>query len=107
MKIQVHTDKNIKGSERLENFVTEVLTKSMKRYTDQITRLEVHLSDQNADKSSKDDIQCKIEARVKGLSPVAVNSRGSEIDQAVSAASVKLKSSLDSLTGKLKSKQLK
>ena len=94
MKIQVHTDKNIKGSERLENFVTEVLT-----------RLEVHLSDQNADKSSKDDIQCKIEARVKGLSPVAVNSRSEKIDLAVNGAAGKLKSSLDSLTGKLKSKK--
>jgi ribosomal subunit interface protein len=105
MKIQVHTDKNIKGSERLENFVTEVLTKSMKRYADQITRLEVHLSDQNADKSSKDDIQCKLEARVKGLSPVAVNSRSEKIDLAVNGAAGKLKSSLDTLTGKLKSKK--
>ncbi|MCU0376793.1 MAG: HPF/RaiA family ribosome-associated protein [Bacteroidales bacterium] len=107
MIIQVNTDKNIKGSDRLEAFVSEKISKSMKRYTDQITRLEVHLSDQNAVKSGKDDIQCRIEARVKGLSPVAVNSKSEKIDLAVNSAVGKLKSSLDSLTGKLKAKQLK
>lgn len=105
MIIQVNTDKNIKSSERLESFVSEMLNKSMKRYSDQITRLEVHLSDQNAEKTGKDDIQCRIEARVKGLNPVAVNSRSEKIDLAVSSATAKLKKSLDTMTGKLKAKK--
>lgn len=107
MIIQVNTDKNIKGSDRLETFVSEKISKSMKRYADQITRLEVHLSDQNAVKTGRDDIQCRIEARVKGLSPVAVNSRSEKIDLALSSATGKLKKSLDTLTGKLKAKQMK
>ncbi|MBN1181110.1 MAG: HPF/RaiA family ribosome-associated protein, partial [Bacteroidales bacterium] len=72
MKIQFNTDKNIEGTERLEKYVSEEINSSLRRFAGQIMRLEVHLSDQNAEKSNIDDIQCRIEARLKGLQPVAV-----------------------------------
>lgn len=105
MKIQVNTGKTVKGSDRLESFVSEKVNKSLKRYADQITRLEVHITDENGEKAGKDDIHCKLEARVKGLNPVVVNSKGDEIDVALNAATEKLKSALDTVTGKLKDKK--
>lgn len=59
MKIQFNTDKNIQGTENLEAYVSDNINKKLKRFADQISRIEVHLSDQNAQKAGTDDIQCK------------------------------------------------
>lgn len=69
MKIQLNTDKNIQGTEKLELLVTQKMNYGLKYVADKITRIEVHLSDQNGDKDGLDDIQCKIEARIEGLQP--------------------------------------
>lgn len=104
MKIQLNTDKNIAGSEKLEAFVTEKINHSLKRFASRITRIEVHLSDQNANKPGSDDIQCKIEARVEGVQPIIVTDRNSTKEKALDSAVDKMKAALDSVTGKLKGK---
>jgi hypothetical protein len=50
MKIQLNTDKNIEGTAGLESFVSERIKSGLKHFVENITRIEVHLSDQNADK---------------------------------------------------------
>ena len=104
MKVQLNTDKNIKGTESLEIFVSESLRDSLKHFADNITRIEVHLSDQNADKGGPDDIKCKIEARVEGRRPVMVESKGDSKETALDEAIVKMKAALDSIMGKMKNK---
>ncbi|MEL6255981.1 MAG: HPF/RaiA family ribosome-associated protein [Bacteroidota bacterium] len=104
MKIQLNTDKNIKGTENLEAFVSEKLRSSLKRFVDKITRVEVHLSDQNADKGGADDIQCKMEARLEGIQPVLVTSKNATKEKALSDAIDKMKASLDTRIGKMKNK---
>lgn len=104
MKIQLNTDKNIPGSEKLEAFLTEKINRSLKRFASRITRIEVHLSDQNAQKSGADDIQCKIEARIEGVHPVIVTDRNDTKEKAIDSAIDKMKSALDTVTGKLKNK---
>lgn len=66
MKIQFNTDKNIHGSEALEAKVGERIEHYLGRFDEFITRIEVHLSDENAHKSGGDDIQCKLEVRLEG-----------------------------------------
>lgn len=104
MKIQLNTDKNIQGTENLENFVSEKLSNSLKRFADHITRIEVHLSDQNADKGGPDDVHCKIEARVQGMQPVMVLSKSASKEKALDEAIKKMKAALDSILGKMKNK---
>lgn len=104
MIIQLNSDKNIQGSEKLEAFVSQKINRSLKRFTGKITRIEVHLSDQNAGKSGSDDIQCRIEARIKDLQPVTVTARSSTKEKAFGEAVVKMKAALDSAIGKLSSK---
>jgi ribosome-associated translation inhibitor RaiA len=72
MKLQFNTDKNIQGTESLKTIVSEKINHGLKHFADKITRIEVHLSDQNADKTGPEDIQCKIEARVEGMQPIMV-----------------------------------
>jgi len=104
MKIQLNTDKNIKNTLKFESFVSEKLNGSFKRFANKITRIEVHITDQNADKKSTDDIQCRLEARLEGLKPIVVASKNSSKEKALNDAIKKLKATLDSVMGKLTDK---
>lgn len=104
MKIQLNTDKNINGSENLEALVSETISSKLKRYADNITRIEVHLSDQNAHKSGIDDIQCKIEARIEGLNPILATGKSNTTEKALNDSIEKMKAALDTIIGKMKDK---
>ncbi len=101
MQIQVNTDKNIGASKELVAQVEATVTKALSRFGAQITRVEVHLSDENGDKNGPDDMRCMIEARLKGLQPTVVTCEAASVAQAVSGAADKLKSSLESTLNKL------
>ena len=51
MLIQVNTDHNIEGRETLATHVQGVVEDALSRFKDQITRVEVHLSDENSGKN--------------------------------------------------------
>ncbi|MFN3999173.1 HPF/RaiA family ribosome-associated protein [Algoriphagus sp.] len=104
MKIQFNTDKNIEGTEQLEAFVSEKIQSGLKHHIENITRIEVHLSDQNGDKGGNDDIQCKIEARVEGIQPIIVVSKNATKEQALGDAVDKMKAKLGTVMGKLKNR---
>lgn len=104
MQIQFNTDKNIEGTEMLETFVSEKVRHALKHYVNNITRIEVHLSDQNANKGGIDDIQCKIEARVEGMQPMIVISKSSSKEIALDDAVDKMKATLGTVIGKMKNK---
>ena len=102
MKIQFNTDKNIEGHERLETYFTEELEKSLGRFEDKITRLEVHLGDENSAKSGVDDKRCVIEARPAKLQPIAVTAHADSIEKAFFLASEKIKKALTTALEKQK-----
>ena len=104
MKIQFNTDKTINGDEKHEAHFTELIAKELKRFESHITRIEVHLSDENGKKEGLKDIQCLLEARLEGIQPIAVSCKESTITAAVNGAIDKLKSSLDSTIGRLQNR---
>jgi ribosome-associated translation inhibitor RaiA len=96
MHIQINTDRNIQGREELANRVTSVIQSNLRRFSDRISRVEAHLSDQNSDKGGEDDKRCLLEARVEGRPPTAVSHQAASVDQAVDGAVDKLVRLLDS-----------
>ena len=50
MKVQINTDKNIEGSERLESYFSTEITRVLSRFDDKVTRIEVHFGDENSAK---------------------------------------------------------
>jgi len=66
-----------------------------------ITRVEVHLSDENAGKAGSHDKRCMIEARLEGHQPIAVTDEAETLGQAIGGAAEKLKHSLDHTLGRL------
>ena len=102
MKIQINTDKNIPGNEALTHSVETILEQVLARFSDQITRIEVHLSDENsAAKSGMPDKRCLLEVRLAGRQPASVSEQAQTVDQAVRGAAQKMVSSLESEMGKL------
>lgn len=101
MLIQLNTDNHIEGRDRLMTHVQERFSHDLRRFSDHITRLEVHLSDQNGGKPGTSDKQCILEARVAGLDPVAVTHHAANIDQALNGARDKLIATLSTRLGKL------
>jgi len=102
MKLQFNTDNHIERTEALEQMASKKIQGDLKHYLDHITRIEVHLSDQNADKAGADDIQCRIEARVQGKQPVITTARDRSKEAAISEASDKMKAALRTMMGKMR-----
>ena len=101
MKIQVNTDTHIDGHERLATHVSATIEHALKRFTDHVTRVEVHLSDENGDKTGPLDQRCMLEVRLEGRQPVAVTEHANTQEQAVSGATQKMLRLLDSTLGRL------
>lgn len=102
MQVQVNTDKNIVGSDALTESVKDTLSRVLARFAAQITRLEVHLSDENgAAKSGAADMRCLLEVRLAGREPSAVSDAAETIEQAVAGAAQKMSSLLERELGKL------
>ena len=101
MKVQVNTDNHIEGHERLAAHVTSVVENALRRSRDHITRVEVHLSDENSAASAHQGKRCVMEARFEGRPPVAVTHHADNLDQAVEGAARKIKAALESMLGRL------
>ena len=102
MNIQFNTANSINGSETMNTRLSEIIAEKLSRFSDYITRIEAHLSDSNGQKEGQNDKQCVLEARLEGLQPIAVTSNANTYDEAITGAISKLKSSLDSTIGKLR-----
>jgi ribosomal subunit interface protein len=101
MKIQLNTGVNIEGTEALAAQVNATVKQALERFSEHITRVEVHLSDENAGKSGQRDHRCMLEARLEGRQPVAVTDQAATLEQAVHGAAHKLVRLLDSTLGRL------
>jgi hypothetical protein len=101
MKIQFNTDKTINGDERNKDFFSDLISKELERYKSHITRIEVHITDQNGIKEGLNDIKCLLEARLEGRQPIAVSEQADTIEKAVSGAIDNLKAVLETTLGRL------
>ena len=103
MQIQINTDHNIEGHQALVTQVSDVVENALSRFSEHITQVDVHLSDENSDKKhGNDDMRCMMEARLEGRQPVAVTHHAQTLDQAVDGAADKLCRLIDSTLGRLR-----
>jgi ribosome-associated translation inhibitor RaiA len=102
MQIQINTDKNVEGNEELIASSTSYISEELSRFSHQITRVEVHISDEDGNKNGFNDKRCLVEARLAGMKPIAVTDHANTHEQAIFGAIDKLKASLEKITGRLK-----
>ena len=101
MKIQINTDNNVECSEELAEQAEGTVESTLGHLAEHVTRIEVHLSDENSDKGGAHDKRCMMEVRLEGPQPIAVSDEAESIDLAIDGAAEKLKNSLENTLGRL------
>ncbi len=86
MEITVHTDHNIRGTDELTGRVEREVASALSRFSDRLTRVDVHLSDQSAGRATAGDIRCLVEARPERRPAVTVTDDADSVDAAVTGA---------------------
>jgi hypothetical protein len=105
MKIQLNTDSSIEGSDALAQTLETTIHAALDRYGDRITRVEVHLSDEDGTTGAGPSaMRCLLEARPAGLDPVVVTGSADTIERAFHDAAQKMQSVLDSTFGRIDSR---
>jgi ribosomal subunit interface protein len=104
MQINVNTDNTIDKHQGLDEHVENVVQSSIGRFSDHVTRVDVHLSNENKEKKADGGQYCMMEARVSGYAPVVVHEHAADLHQAVQNAGGKLARALDSAIGRLQDK---
>ncbi|MDD2582624.1 MAG: HPF/RaiA family ribosome-associated protein [Desulfuromonadaceae bacterium] len=101
MHIQINTDRNIDGREALAAHLSSETEQALSRFSDHITRVEVHLSDENSDKKGgKDRLKCVMEARLEGRHPLVVTHQATTLEQAFNGAADKLTRLIENTIGR-------
>lgn len=104
MQINVNSDKTVAVHAGLDDHVRTVVSDALHRFGEQITSVEVHLSDNLGQKSADGDNRCLMEARITGYKPIAVSDHNATLHQAIGGAADKLKRAIDSALGRLHDK---
>ncbi len=90
MQVLVNSDNHIGASQDFMSSISKRVTDKIKRFDDHLTRVEVHLRDENAHKAGSHDKRCLIEARPKGREPISVSHHADHLEKAIDGALDKL-----------------
>jgi len=101
MQIQIFAQ-GVDLPEALRGYVERQVTDVLDHYAERLTRVEVHLKDQNSSRKNGIDKHCLIEARPRGMDPVVAEHDASEFRDAVHQATLKLERALQHRIEKLK-----
>jgi ribosome-associated translation inhibitor RaiA len=102
MQILINSEKRVSLDETFIDHATGIVSDHLGRFAQQLTRVEVHFTDENSHKEGQNDKRCLVEARLEGLPPIAASNQANSNDTALKGALDKLKTALDSRIGKLR-----
>ncbi|GAA1221833.1 HPF/RaiA family ribosome-associated protein [Rhodoglobus aureus] len=100
MQVIVNTDKNITLTEEATAEIVSEIESKLSHFSSHLTRVEVHLSDGSAGRSTGDDIQCQLEARPEGKNPEFASDNASSVESAVNGAIRKMQHVLETTFGR-------
>lgn len=90
MLIQVNFG-DVERSDAIDQFVRDKVTSQLGHLADKLTRVEVHLRDDNSSsKSSHNDKRCTMEARPAGRKPLTVEHAGDDLYAVITETAGKL-----------------
>lgn len=102
MEIHINTGNGMDNRVKLEQWADSEIRRNLGRFSEDVRRIEVHLSDENSQKGGADDKRCMIEAHLISQKPVAVSHNAPTLEQALSGAESKARRALDTLVGKMR-----
>ena len=100
MQVQFNSDSSVMGTENVAERIEAAVREKLARFESKLTRIEIHVRDENGAKHGADDKACTIEARPRGGKPVGVTEHGSTVDDAARKAAATLAQRLTRHFGK-------
>lgn len=100
MQVQFNSDSSVMGTDNVAERIETQLREKLSRFEDRLTRLEVHVRDENGRKGGGDDKACMIEARPRGGKPIGVTGHAAKVDDAARKAANTLAQRLERHFGK-------
>lgn len=100
MQVLLNSDHSVADFDSLSTHVDAVVSEALMHHRDHITRVEVHLGDENGKKSGPDDKRCMMEARLDHRPPVAVTHHADTVESAVHGAARTLAKAIDKAIGR-------
>jgi Sigma 54 modulation protein / S30EA ribosomal protein len=94
MQILVSSDDRICCDAELIQRIEGVVEGMLERFTGQVTRVEVRLSDLDSSQMGDRDKRCLMEARISGLQPVAATHEAATLTEAIHDAAEQLRRAL-------------
>ena len=101
MQIQINSDHQINPSPELASRIQALIRDTLDRHSDRITRVEVHLNDQNSIKGGANDKRCLMEARVAGIGPIDAAHEAGSLQLAIDGAMEKLERAIEHKLGRI------
>jgi ribosome-associated translation inhibitor RaiA len=100
MQIQFNSDSSVMGTQNVAERIEAAVRDKLARFEDRLTRLEVHVRDENGRKGGGDDKACTIEARPRGGRAIGVTEHAGDVDTAARLAASTLAQRLERHFGK-------
>lgn len=102
MQVQINHDNHVRIGKEVAERLRQVLEGALSQFAERITRIEMHLGDENAGKAGNSDKRCMLEARLANLAPIAVTHQAESLQLAFEGALEKLNHALGHAIGKLR-----
>ena len=102
MLVQVNAGNGVHVQDTVAAGIQSDVTEALSRFADSITRVEVHLSDENRAKGGDNDKRCMMEARIEGRAPIAVTNLAGDLPLAIDGAMTKLEKAIGNELGRLR-----
>lgn len=90
MQIHINTDHTIEGRDALSAHIRSVVETTLGHLGSHLTRVEVHVTDENGTKTAGNDKRCVMEARIEGRPPIAVTNHAATVHDAATGAADRL-----------------
>lgn len=100
MQVQFNSDSSVMGTENVAERIEANVRSKLGRFEDRLTRLEIHVRDENGAKGGGDDKACTIEARPRSGKPIGVTEHAAKVDDAARKAAGTLAQRLERHFGK-------
>ncbi len=94
MQIQINAG-DVQVTDAIEQHIHDSLEQALKHHPERVTRIEVHLRDDASKRQGVKDKRCKIEVRLAGLDPLAVEGDSDDLYDAIKQAAGKAKRAVE------------
>ena len=93
MQVQFNSDSSVMGTENVAERIEASVREKLARFEERLTRIEIHVRDENGAKGGADDKACTIEA-------IGVTEHAAKVDDAARKAAATLSQRLERHFGK-------